>query len=383
MKRVLFIATISGFLPQFERNDVKLLRDMGCEIHYASNFTNPIYAFDESDLKNQGIILHQIDIVKSPAKLRAGLKAVRQLKAVIDENEIDMVHCHNPMGGAAGRIAAEISRRKPYVIYTAHGFHFYDGAPLINWIAFYPVERFLSRYTDRIITINKEDFERARRFPIRKDGHAVQIHSVGVDNNRFSPRPETAGQKRAELGVPPEAFHIVTAAELNENKNQQVVIRAIAKLAERGITDIYYSICGRGPEEAGLEKLIAASHLEGRVKLLGFRTDMDEILQTADCFAFPSHREGLGVAAIEALLCAVPLIVSDNRGTREYAVNCENSLVCRKNTAEEFSQAIEYLYKDEGLRKRMKSGCRNSAEKFTIEEVEKTMKEVYEEWIGR
>ena len=383
MKKVLIIATISGFLPQFEKNDVKILKSMGCEIHYASNFNNPVYSFDEKDLEHQGIILHRIDIEKSPAKIGPNLKAVRQLKEVIDKNEIDMIHCHNPMGGVAGRIAAKISKRKPYVIYTAHGFHFYDGAPLPNWIAFYPVERFLARFTDQIITINREDYERAGKFPIRKNRHPVQIHSVGVDKNRFYPKPEIAGGKRDELKVPSGAFHIVTAAELNDNKNQQVVIRAIAKLREEGINDIYYSICGKGVNEQKLKELIVNLHVEDRVELRGYRTDMEEILQTADCFAFPSHREGLGVAAVEALLCDIPLIVSDNRGTREYAISGENSIVCEKNAVEDFSRAIGYLYSNEDIRLEMKSKCRQSAKKFTIEEVEKTMKEVYEGWISR
>lgn len=386
MKKVLIIATISGFLPQFEKNDVKILKSMGCEIHYASNFNNPVYSFDEKDLENQGIVLHKITVAKSPAKIGANLKAIRQLKKIIDENAIDMIHCHNPMGGVAGRIAARISKRKPYVIYTAHGFHFYKGAPLFNWMAYYPVERFLSRYTDQLITINREDYERAEKLPIGKmkgKGNPVQIHGVGVDKNRFCPRPETAVAKRTELKVPEKVFHIVTAAELNHNKNQQVIIRAIAELKREGINDIYYSICGKGPDEQKLNDLIMKLHIEDRVKLIGYRTDMEEILQTADCFAFPSYREGFGVAAVEALLSGVPLIVSDNRGTREYAVSGENSIVCKKNKVEDFSQAIREMYSNEEMRMKMKSNCRQSAEKFTVEETEKTMKEVYEGWVSR
>ena len=127
MKKVLIITTISGFLPQFEKNNVKLLHEAGCEIHYASNFKNPIYTFNEEDLKAQGIRLHQIDIAKSPFKFGTNLRAVRQLLRIIRENDIEIVHCHNPMGGVAGRVAAGLSKRKPYVIYTAHGFHFYQG----------------------------------------------------------------------------------------------------------------------------------------------------------------------------------------------------------------------------------------------------------------
>lgn len=373
-KKVLFVTTVSGFLPQFESNDVKLLKEMGFEIHYASNFKNPIYAFDEEILKYLEIIPHQIDIAKSPVRVRMNVRAVSQIRKVIDENEIDMVHCHNPMGGAAARIAAGISKRKPYVIYTAHGFHFYKGADWRNWLLFYTAERFLARFTDQIITINREDYLRAGHFRLKKDGSVHQIHSVGVDEQRFMPRREIAAKKRRELFIPEDAFHIVTAAELNENKNQKIIIESLARLRN---PKIHYSLCGKGPNEASLRELIAEKGLQEQVHILGYRTDMEEILQTADCFAFPSHREGLGVAAVEALLCGTPLVASDNRGTREYAVNGKNSIVCHADSVKEFAAAIDLLYKDKDKRSAMAQNCRASVEQFTIKEVEKTMRLLY------
>lgn len=374
MKKVLIITTVSGFLPQFEKNNVKLLREAGCEIHYASNFKNPVYTFCEEDLKAQGIRLHQIDIAKSPRKLLANLRAVRQLLRVIRENRIDIVHCHNPMGGVAGRIAAWLSKRRPYVIYTVHGFHFYKGAPRKNWLLFYPAEWMLARMTDIIVTINREDYERAKRLPLKKGGAVFQINSVGVDPERFAPERENKKAKRKELCIPADAFHIVTAAELNENKNQKVIVDAIHALPQK---DIHYSICGEGCMERTLKNRIKEKGLEDRARLLGFRTDMEEILQTADCFAFPSYREGFGVAAVEALLCGVPLVAADNRGTREYALDGENAFVCKADSVQEFARAIDTLYRDKGLRGRMVDCCRASAMKFTIGEVEKTMKDVY------
>ena len=376
MKRVLFVTTISGFLPQFEKNDVKLLKQMGCQIHYASNFTNPIYAFDKTELEKNGVALHQIDIEKSPAKINKNIKAIKQLIKIIDENDIDIVHCHNPMGGVAARIAARAGKRKPKVIYTAHGFHFYKGAPIMNWLLFYTAERFLARYTDIIVTINREDYIRAKKFRLKKNGEVYLIHSVGVDKEK--------------------------AAELNENKNQKVVIEAVAAIVNKYETsagndnkhntnyagksnrtyNIYYTICGKGPNEDKLRELIKAYGLENNISLLGYRTDMDEILQTADVFAFPSIREGLGVAAIEALMCNVPLIAADNRGTREYASDGNNGIVCRYDAVDEFEEAIELLYGNTAYRKRMADRCRESVKKFTIEEVEKTMTKVYTRALG-
>lgn len=375
-KKVLFVTTISGFLPQFEKNDVSILKEMGFEIHYASNFKNPVYTFNQNIFQDQKILPHHIDIAKNPFKAAANLHTVRQLIKIIEENNIDLVHCHNPMGGVTARIAAACSRKKPYVIYTAHGFHFYKGASLINWLLFYSAERFLAHYTDQIITINKEDYLRAKKFHLKKGGSVHQIHSVGVDDIRFAPHKEIAPEKRKEIGMPPEAFHIVTAAELNKNKNQKTIIHALARLHN---PNIHYSICGRGANEEFLKGLAAEKQLSDQVHFLGYRTDMEEILQTADCFAFPSYREGLGVAAIEALLCGVPLIVSDNRGTREYAQEGVNSIICNAKNADDFVAAIHQLCFNQSKREQMARLCRASAEQFTIREVEQTMRQIYQD----
>ncbi|MGN0346859.1 MAG: glycosyltransferase family 4 protein [Lachnospiraceae bacterium] len=375
MKRILIVTTISGFLPQFEKNDVKILQDMGYEIHYASNFHHPVYRCDKDALIEQGIHLHQIDVEKSPVKFRKNYKAFRQIKKIIDCNAIDAVHCHNPMGGVVGRMACHFSKRKPYVIYTAHGFHFYQGAKLQNWILYYTAERFLAGWTDHLVTINREDYQNAKKFCMQKGGRVSQIHGVGVDAERFRPNPEIAGRMRKEIGIPETAFHIVTAAELNDNKNQSVIIHALALL---DCPMIHYTLCGRGDNRKKLEALVKQKGLEKQVHFLGYRDDMPDILQTADCFAFPSKREGLGIAAVEALLCGVPLLVADNRGTREYAKNGINGIVCYTQKVGEYADAIRSLYENKKLRRDLAERARESAKEFTIQETERRMQSVYQ-----
>lgn len=374
MKKVLIVTTISGFLPQFELNDVKLLQSMGCEVHYASNFDNPVYKCDRAGLEKMGIHLHHISVVKNPLSLRDNLGAIGEIKKIINDENIFMVHCHNPMGGFTARVAAHLSRRKPLVLYTAHGLHFYAGAPVLNWLLYYPVERILARMTDGIITINKEDYERAKKLSLRNKSNVFQIHGVGVDDTKFSIRENERLSKRREFGIPDGVIHIVTAAELNKNKNQEIVIKAIAELDENRVC---YSLCGKGREKRHLQGLINKYHLKGTVRLRGYRNDMDEVLQSADIFAFPSKREGFGVAAVESLLSGVPLIVSDNRGTREYAIDGVNAIVCKENTPEAFAEAINELVKDKEKLGRLRDNCRESASLFTLSEVEKSMKNIY------
>lgn len=373
MKKILIITTISGFVQQFEMNDVKLMQEYGFEVHYASNFDNPVYACDKGALSEAKVKTYHISIQKSPAKLLYNIRALKEVLDIISGEHITHIHCHNPMGGVTGRLAKILSKRPLYVIYTAHGFHFYDGAPIVNRIIYANVERFLARWTDEIVTINREDARHAAEFGGHL--HVSQIHSVGVDNKRFYPDQKVRVEMRRKLGIPMDAFHIVTAAELVKNKNQKVIIEAIKKLDN---PKIIYSICGKGPNEKELKKLIKKMHLENQVFLRGYRNDVEDVLRSADLFAFPSIREGLGVAAVEALLTGVPLIVMDNRGTREYAVDGYNCLVCKKNSADEFAAGINSLYEDRKLLARLAENTVDSAKAFTIPEVEKTMRGVYE-----
>ena len=374
MEKVLIITTNSGFVPQFEMNDVRILKENGYQIHYASNFEKPIYEIDTEALKKQGLILHHVNIEKSPVHMLKNTKALKRIAKIIDEEKIDLVHCHNPIGGVLGRLAAKFSDRKPSVIYTAHGFHFYKGAPIKNWLIYYTVERWLARYTDIIITINREDFERAKKFRLRVNGKVEQIHGVGVDLQKFKKRSGFRQKKRTELEVPQEAFHIVSVAELNANKNQKVIIEAIARMKKK---KIFYSICGEGKNLKNLQKLVKKYQLQERVRLLGYRTDVDEVLQTADCFAFPSIREGLGIAAVEAIACEVPVIASDNRGTREYMIHGKNGIICPYGKVDDFEAAICMLYENPQLCAEMAANCREIAQPFAINETDKEMRRIY------
>ncbi len=378
MRRALIVTSIGGFLPQFEMNDVRILQDYGMEVHYASDFQEPFYHLDLDQLREQGIRPHAVSIHKSPAAILRNLKAFFEIRKLIDREEIDLVHCHNPLGGAVGRLAAAASRRKPKVIYTAHGFHFYIGAPLLNWLLFYPVERLLAHFTDVIITINAEDRERAKTFRLRRGGRVYRIHGVGVDMNRFRPQPQKRQEMRARLGIPEDGFHVVTAAELNENKNQSAVIRAIAAMEDPAV---YYSICGKGSTAEKLREEIDAQGLGEHVRLVGYRHDIEDVLQSADCFAFPSFREGLGVAAVEALACGVPLIASDNRGTREYLQDQVNGFRCGASDPPSFTRALERLKADAALRKRISSCCRASVSRFSVEDTDRRMRKIYREVI--
>ena len=373
MKKALIITTISGFVPQFEKNNVALLQNMGYEVHYASNFDRPIYDYDNHFFQNRGIITHHFLIEKSPVRILKNGRAFRQLKKLLQKERFDLIHCHNPMGGVLGRLAAGCYSPASILLYTAHGFHFYKEAPWKNWLLYYPVERALAHLTDILITINREDYERGSRFRLRRGGSVWKIPGVGLDVTRFFSEEEKE-KRKARLGFPADSFFILSVGELNQNKNHRTVIRALSQMEE---TDICYGICGRGESRKELEKLIEKEGLADRVKLLGYRKDIEEILPAADCFLFPSRREGFGMAAVEAMAAGLPLITSDCRGTREYMRNGRTGIVCRKNRPESYIQAIRQLKNDPEIRRRMGRTSRKRARSFSADATTDVMRQIY------
>lgn len=373
-KKALIVTSVGGFLSQYELGNVDNLQNLGYEVHYATNFGFPVYPFDKNELEKCGIVLHPIKIKKKPKDFRKNISVILELKRIIEREDIQLIHCHNPMGGVVARTAAMLSKTKPFVIYTAHGFHFYEGGPKKYWLIIYPIEKFFARKTDTLITINSEDYSISKKMHMHKSGSRYYIYGAGVDMNRFRPMPEIYDEMRDKLDVPKDAFHIVSAGELNDNKNNWVIIEALHQLND---PDIYYTICGDGVNAFSLANLIKSYGLENQVRMVGYRNDMENVLNSADCFAFPSIREGLGLAAVEALSCGIPLIISDNRGSREFAVNEYNALICNHDDPAGFAKAIARMKEEESLRKRLAGNSRESVERFNKDGIKKVMENIY------
>lgn len=332
MKRVLIITTISGFVPQFEMNNVHILQELGYQVHYASNFNNPHYGLDNHRLDFSGIIRHQIDFVRSPFYIQKNINAYRQLLELLERIPFDVVHCHTPMGGVLGRVAVrhicrkwervkqKIGKKKRIkVIYTAHGFHFFLGAPLLNWLLYYPIERWLAYNTDILITINEEDYQRAKKFRLKKTigkkRQVWKVNGVGIDIESYQNILVDWEKKREEFGIPKDAYVLISVGELSRRKNHQIVIKTLASIREKcKEKKIFYLICGEGTQRKKLLRLIQRKNLKSMVQLLGYRTDIKELLSVSDCFIFPSKQEGLPVALMEALAIGLPCICSDVRG---------------------------------------------------------------------
>lgn len=325
MKRVLLIATVQSHIGQFHKPLMKLLKERGWEVHVAAR--------DNLAEKN-GLRLEYPDRVfdipfqRSPFDPR-NLKAFFRLRKLLREERYDVIHCNTPVGGILGRLAANAYRRKgTQVFYTAHGFHFYQGAPKKNWLIYYPIEKLMSRITDRLITINGEDCALAKR---KFHCPVYRIHGVGANEERFYPlSPEEQEKQKKELGL---SGHIImNVGELLPNKNQKTAILAMKKLVET-VPDAVLLIAGNGPERERLEALVKGLGLEEHVRFLGYTTELPKYLQVCDLEITCSYREGLPLNVIEAMLCGKPVIASDNRGHRELIRPGENGFLAAPDDA--------------------------------------------------
>ncbi len=383
MKKVLLVTTVSGFVPQFELNNVQILQNMGYEVHYASNYHTPSYGNDNHRLDGTGIIRHQIDFVRSPFSVQ-NIVVYRQLCQLMRNEHFDLIHCHTPMGGVMARLAAHATHTAP-IIYTAHGFHFFTGAPLINWLCYYPIERFLSHFTDYQICINQEDYERAK-----KDFHAKNvgyIPGVGIDLKKIPHfNDEEKKQKKVILGLPTDQIIVLSSGEMIKRKNHETAIRAIAKLPES--YPVHYVICGHGKLNNDLHALVQELRISSKVTFLGYREDMLEILQIADLFLFPSYQEGLPMALLEAMASGLPVICSDIRGSRDLMGTSTTETATQKycaggimikhvNDAESYSHALQELLKSHSELKLLGKQNALRSQYFSIESVSNIMQHIY------
>ncbi|MGI6254819.1 MAG: glycosyltransferase [Acutalibacter sp.] len=379
-KNILILATTNDFLLKFERDDVALLQSMGYTVHYAANLQEPHYLSDVQAIRQAGVIPHHIPIARSPYLLGDNSRALGQVLELLERWNIRAIHCHTPVGGLVGRLAGKFSPGNPVVVYTAHGFHFYRGAPLYNRLAFYPVEHSLARFTDILVTINDEDYRAARKLPLKRGGLVFRLPGVGLDRRVFSPLPpQRRAALRGELGIGPEEFFLLSVGELNLNKNHQVVLQALSLLKEWGaLRGIRYGICGEGFSRPRLEQEIRDRGLEDVAALYGYRRDVESFLGSADATVFPSRREGLGMAGLESLAMGVPVIAADNRGTREYMAFGKNGLIYPWDDPAGFARGIALLRGlDAPRREALSRRCVASVAPFDRTLARDAMKAVY------
>lgn len=361
MKKVLFVATVTNHINAFHIPYLKWFKEQGYEVHVASNGNKKIEYCDKH---------FDIPFERFPLKLN-NIKTYKELKKIINENNYDIIHCHTPVGGVLTRLAAKKARKnRTKVIYTAHGFHFYKGAPLLNWIIYYPIEKICARWTDCLITINTEDYERAKKkFKAKR---IELVHGVGVDSNRFKKSVLTEKEKeglRESLNIKKDDFVIIYPAELSNRKNQDMIIKALSLIDDNQKNKIKILLPGKDAKNGEHQKLAKDLNVNGQILFLGYRSDIQNLLQISDLAISTSKQEGLPVNLMEAMFSNVPIIATNCRGNRDVTNNLVEINDYRK---------LSYLIQDVMKNNKKKYICKIN-KNFELENVIKEMEKIYKD----
>lgn len=378
-QKVLFVSHTANF-AKFNRAFMQDLRKKGVVVHYASAGEEEVPDCDKH---------FQIGFARSPFRLLKNWKAYRALKKLLKKEDYNLIHCHTPVGGVLARAAARsLVRRqrydgqdegikRPKVIYTAHGFHFYEGAPKTNWMLYYPVEKNLAKDTDCLITINSEDYKLARKkFQTKK---VIRLDGVGVDLKKFGPVSAAEKEKlREKHGLDKKNFVLIYVAELNKNKDQMFLIEALPRL-KREIPRLKVLLVGRGAQEEKLKRTVQRLGLVDTVMFLGYRKDVAELYKLADVGVSTSRREGLGLNLIEEMASGLPVVARDNRGHREVIATVENGRLFSDEKS--FREAILEMHHSPKLRMEIGSYNLEAAKKYSLEIARERMAEIYREYL--
>lgn len=369
-KKVLITATVQSHICQFQKPLAKLLQEHGYEVHIAAR--------DNLAEKN-GLQLEYVDKVfnipfdRSPFSKR-NITAYKELSKVLEQNQYDIIHCNTPMGGVVTRLAANKYRKQGVtkVFYTAHGFHFYNGAPVQNWLIYYPIEKTLSRITDKLITITTEDYNLATD---KFHADVFRLHGVGANSNKFYIMTDEEKQAlRQELGFPDTDKIVLNVGELLPNKNQRTAILAMQKVVEK-IPDAKLLIAGNGSELDNLNQLINSCNLQNNVTMLGYTTQLFKYMNVCDMLVACSFREGLPLNLMEAMLCGKPIVASKNRGHRELIEDGVNGFLVDVQDVDAYASKIISVL-TEG--KDYASTAYNFVQPFTDKSVISELKSLYE-----
>lgn len=371
-KKVLFCATVDYHFKAFHIPYLKWFKEQGWEVHIAALGNLKLPYVDKK---------FNVPIQRSPFK-RENLQAYKELKKIIDENDYKIIHCHTPMGGVLSRLAAIQARKKgTKVIYTAHGFHFCKGAPIMNWFIYYPIERILASKSDCLITINNEDYTRATVHKFKAD-QIKYVHGVGVDTELFAPVHKFhKSVLRAERGYSDNDFLMLYAAEFNKNKNQKLLIESLALIKDR-IPHVRLLLAGEGPLLDRCKQLAFNLGVKDKVDFLGLRSDIHHLLKMSDMAVASSLREGLPVNIMEAMACGLPIIAIKNRGHLELIHQGINGFIVSPNEFHDFGSRIVEIYLSKELQSQMRYENLERVKRFSINQVMSELNEIYSKYMA-
>jgi len=367
--KILYVTTLSNTVNSFLVPHIKLLIEEGHLVDVACKIEEDI----SEKISGYGCNIHDIPFSRSPLS-KGNLTASRALKKLLANGQYDIVHTHTPNASMVVRFVCR-KFKDIQVIYTAHGFHFFKGAPIKNWLLYYPIEKWLSKHTDYLITINEEDHTTSKRK--LKALQNIWIKGVGVNLSVFSPPTiEEKQNLRERLGYKAEDFILIFVAELNYNKNQKLLIEVVSLLKDE-IPNLKLLLVDTGVLENDYKELANTLEVENEVDFLGYRNDVADLMKIADISCSSSLREGLPVNIMEAMATGLPLVVSNCRGNRDLATDGINGYVVDVNDSQLFANKILKLYKNNELREEFSKKSTEKVLEYSENQVMKELKKFY------
>ncbi|MDI6498963.1 glycosyltransferase [Leuconostoc suionicum] len=381
-KKVLMLAAKANMIQQFNHRNIKILQNLGYEVHIATNMVDfgSMSAEENERFKqwmiDNDVIDHQIDFERRIGSLKGNIRSIKQLRKLFKEIDFTFVHVHSPLGSVLGRLVAK--RFKVPAIYTAHGFHFFKGGPKSGWLVFYPLEWAFSFITDTLITINDEDYEVAKKHMHAKN--IVKINGIGVDVEqawRVTDEEKLIARRnvRKELDIPENAFVISSVGELSNRKNHKVVLEALKIMCAKQRENIYYIIAGTGDNGKMLNELAASFNFKNHFKLLGYRSDIRDINFASNIVIFPSFQEGLGVSGLETVINGSYLIGSDVRGIKDYILDGSFGDTFNPRNAKQLEKLIKNKVNTSNLNTELN---KRQLLQFDVKIIDNVMKEIYQ-----
>ena len=378
------VASVASMIDQFNMSNIEILQKLGYQVDIACNFefgsstsAERVNKFQD-ELIEKGVNSYNIIIPRKLTKVKELLIAYRDVKKLLSQNHYEIVHCHSPIGGVITRLASIKSRKNgTKVIYTAHGFHFFKGAPIINWLTFYPIEKICAQFTDCLITINNEDYQRAvdNKFLAKKIEY---VPGIGIDTSNQKNLEFDKNIKKAEFEIKDEPI-LISVGELNGNKNHEVIIKAISKIN----LPLKYIICGKGEKLDYLKDLAKNLGVQDRVIFTGYRSDVADLLKMSDIFCLPSYREGLSVALMEAMSSGLAVVCSNIRGNIDLVEQGKGGYLSAPNDFNSLSEAIYQIMTNDKLRAQMGNYNIDKIKMFDKNIVRTKMTDIYSELRGR
>lgn len=367
MKKILYITTLSRTINAFLVPHIEMLIDNGNKVDCACCIDKQI----DDDLENRGVNVFDIPFTRNPLDIK-NLKAFKKLIRIQEENQYDIVHVHTPIASIYGRLL-KLKFPKLKTIYTAHGFHFYKGASMINWAIYYPIERIMAKFTDTLITMNEEDYQRSLKFKVK---NTYKINGVGIDLENYKVEEKEGLHIRESLGLKKSDFVILMIAEINKNKNHKKMIESVEILKYKGI-NVKVLCAGEGVLLDKIKKEISKKNLDEDIKLLGFRSDINNLISACDIGMLLSYREGLPRNIMEFMALGVPVIGNDTRGIKDLIDDGKNGILVNCKNTRELVEAIEKLYNNKNIIKNLgRESYKNIAE-YEISNIVKTLEILY------